>query len=282
MRKITPILLFIFQFDVAWTQSDTLIENKVYHLNRKIEIPITLGLFAANYYGFQYIKNKPHLNTDQIATLNKNDVWKFDKSAVEQSYSPKTHQNAKKASDWGMNISIFLPALLYLDKNIQKEGFNILLLYLETQGINTSLYTYAGAMFTSRKRPFVYYPEESLDRKLGIGTQDSFFSGHTSSTATASFFMAKVYIDYHPEIKGKKWLLYIAALIPPAFVGYFRYKSLMHFPSDIYIGIAAGAATGILVPHFHKVKLGKNQNITIHPYTGRIMGLSVNFKFNND
>ena len=281
MKKIILFLLIIVQFKLILAQIDTLIENKVYQLNRKVEIPITFALASANYYGFQYIKHKPHLTTGEIALLNTENIWTFDRIAVEQNYSSTTHSNAKSASDWGMNISIFLPAILYLDKNIRKDVFNILLLYVETQGINTSLYTYGGAMFTSRKRPFVYYPNETLERKLGIGTQDSFFSGHTSSSATASFFMAKIYIDYHPEIEGKKWLLYAASLIPPAFVGYYRYKSLMHFPSDIYIGIAAGAASGILIPHLHKLKLNKKQNFSILPITGSITGLSVKYKFIN-
>jgi len=277
MKEIIAILFIIFQFVTVWTQNDTLIKNSVYHLNRKIEIPITLGLFVANQYAFHIIDNKTRLDSNHIASLDKKNIWTFDRHAVEQNYSVNYHKDAKKISDLAMNISIFLPALLYFNKNIRKDGFNILLLYLETQGINTILYT-SGVIPTNRIRPYLYYPDESMARKLGPGTQDSFFSGHTSSSATASFFMAKVYIDYHPEIKRKKWLLYTAALIPPAFVGYYRYKALMHFPTDIFMGIVTGAATGILIPHFHKIKLGKKQNITIHPFTGSITGLSAKLK----
>jgi len=54
---------------------------------------------------------------------------------------------------------------------------------------------------------------------MKTGTTDSFFSGHTSTTA---------------------------ALIPPAFVGYHRYRGLKHFPTDIAFGTTIGAAVGIL------------------------------------
>ncbi|MFC1760229.1 phosphatase PAP2 family protein, partial [Candidatus Neomarinimicrobiota bacterium] len=137
----------------------------------------------------------------------------------------------------------------------------------------------AGVTFIDRIRPFVYYPEVSLNSKIeGAGTQNSFFSGHTSAAATASFFMAKVYIDYHPEMKRKKWLLYAGAIIPPASVGYYRYKALRHFPSDIIVGIIAGAAAGILVPELHKVKIGKKKNMSISPFIHNSIGLSINIK----
>jgi membrane-associated phospholipid phosphatase len=64
----------------------------------------------------------------------------------------------------------------------------------------------------------------------------------------------KVYSDYHPEIGNNKYLLYGAALIPPLLVGYFRMKALMHFPSDVMVGLGVGALCGILIPEFHRLK----------------------------
>ena len=279
MRKIVTILFIFFQFENAWSQNDSLQMSEVYKMKYKIEIPVTLGLFAANYMGFDLIKNKTHLISDKIHSLDPKNIWSLDRPAVEQDYSFNSVENAVKASDLGMNISLFLPVFLYLDKNIRKDGLDILLLYLETQGINTALYTYAAALPTNRIRPFVYYPEVSLEKKLGHGTLDSFFSGHTSSTATASFFLAKVYNDYHPELKWKKWIVYSAALIPPTFVGYYRYKALMHFPTDILLGITVGIASGIFIPNLHKLKFGKKQNLSIIPLTGNVFGFSAKLKF---
>jgi len=96
--------------------------------------------------------------------------------------------------------------------------------------------------------------------------------------AGASFFMAKVYSDYHPELGTKKWILYGAALLPPTIVGYYRYKGLMHFPTDILLGTAIGATVGILVPHLHKVAR-KNKDLSIIPFTGGYFGIAVSLKF---
>ena len=251
--------------------------EKVYHLNYKVDIPVTAGLIAANYYGFVVMRRKPNLNADKINSLNKNDIWAFDRRALEQSYSYSSREKYLTVSDWGMNISIFMPVFLALDKKIRKDWYNIILLYVETQFTGSNMYAYGGPMITERIRPFVYYSEIPLEDKLGNGTTDSFFSGHTTWTATASFFMAKVISDYHPELGAKKWLLYAAAMIPPTFVGYHRFRGLKHFPTDIAIGTIVGATVGVLVPHFHKIT--NKKNISLIPYTGEYSGLAFKMKF---
>lgn len=251
--------------------------KKVYSLNYKFEIPLTVGLYAINYYGFGRLKQKPTLDSLQIISLDKNDIWAFDRRAVFQCSSQRLQ--AQKISNWGMNISIFMPVLLFLDAEIRQSWFDIALLYLETQSVNSNLFTWAGPMFTTRKRPFVYYDDVPFDEKSGTGTTDSFFSGHSSWAAGASFFMAKVYSDYHPELGAKKWLLFAAALIPPAFVGYYRYRGLKHFPTDIMFGTAVGAAVGILNPYLHKIKKKNKNTISIAPYSGEYSGLTFRLTF---
>jgi membrane-associated phospholipid phosphatase len=278
MRKIVFIFVIVCQFEFVSSQNNSNSINSVYKLNHKIEIPATLGIFATNAVGLYVLNDKTPLSPSQVLSLDKKNIWFFDRNAVEQKYDETYHKNTRTISDWLRNISVFLPAILSLDKNIRKDIYNIMFLYLETQAISSSLFTYAGVTFIDRIRPFVYYDEVPQDSKTKsrVGVQNSFFSGHTSAAATASFFLVKVYIDYHPEIKRKKWLLYAGALIPPASVGYYRYKALRHFPSDILVGIIAGAAAGILVPELHKVKLGKKKNLSVLPFAGQSIGLSVN------
>lgn len=278
MKKGILYLIAFLILVSTYGQNNQSEHKKVYHLNYKIDIPISVGLIAANYYGFGVIRRKLNLDANQINSLNKNDVWAFDRRALEQNYSYSSREKALAASDWGMNISIFLPSLLFLDKKIRKDWYDIILLYVETQFTGSNIYAYTGPMITERIRPFVYYPEIPLEDKLGNGTTDSFFSGHTTWTATASFFMAKVISDYHPELGAKKWLLYAAAMIPPTFVGYHRYRGLKHFPTDIAVGTIVGAAVGILIPHFHKINK-KNNNISLVPYTGEYSGLAFRMKF---
>lgn len=278
MKKIFLYFISCFILINIYGQDSISEHEKVYHLNYKVDIPVTVGLIAANYYGFGVLGRKPNLNAYQINSLNKNDVWAFDRRALEQDYSFSSREKALTASDWGMNITIFMPVLLFLDKKIRKDWNDIILLYVETLFIGSNMYVYTGPMITERIRPFVYYSEIPEEEKLENGATDSFFSGHTTLTATASFFLAKVITDYHPELGAKKWLLYAAALIPPTFVGYQRYKGLKHFPTDIVVGTVVGAAVGILIPHLHKINK-KNKNISLVPYAGEYSGLAFKMKF---
>lgn len=277
LKSVVILLLTLLVSSASFAQKSKPAHKKIYKVNYKSEIPITIGLFALNYYGFQVLERKATLDSLQIVSLDKNDVWAFDRNALTQRTSQRF--DAEKISDVGMNLSLLLPALLALDSEIRQDWLDLLVLYLETQAINTTVYAYGGPMLTNRIRPFVYYDEIPLEDKTGSGTTDSFFSGHTSTTAAASFFAAKVYSDYHPELGNKKYFIFAAALIPPAIVGYNRYRALKHFPTDVMTGTVIGAATGILVPHLHKIVKRKHENLSVMPYTGKYSGIAVSLKF---
>lgn len=267
------ICLFVIETNAQVGETDS---GKVYQLNYKVEIPVTVGMFAMNFLGFSQLGKKPTLDSLYILTLDQEDVWAFDRCIFRQS-SPAP-SSIYTISDIGLWTSYALPFLLFFDDEIRKNWLDITLLYFETQAINLNLYVWGGPVFTERIRPIIYN-EGSWDYKLEKGTTDSFFSGHVSMTAGASFFMAKVYSDYHPELGSKKWWLYAAALVPPAIVGYCRYRGFMHFPTDILLGAAVGATVGILGPHFHKLTRKSNKDMAIVPFTGRYSGLAFSMEF---
>ena len=85
------------------------------------------------------------------------------------------------------------------------------------------------------------------------GNLNSFFSGHVSTTATGTYFFAKVLSDYNPQWTGKqRALLFGAATLPPLYVGVQRIRGLRHFPTDVAVGFGFGALIGILTPQIHK------------------------------
>ena len=43
-----------------------------------------------------------------------------------------------------------------------------------------------------------------MEQRTGINTSNSFFSGHTSTTAVSCFFFAKIYSDHHNLKNGKR------------------------------------------------------------------------------
>jgi len=250
-------------------------KGSVYKVNKTIEIPLTLALFASNYGGFKFLDRKQGLAQDEIMGLDPSDIWWFDRIATQQD-ADERFRNAD-ISDYIMNATLVIPCFLAFDKKIRKDWLDLLVLYGETHALNSSLYI-TSATFIDRTRPFLYNPDVPYGYKDETGTTVSFFSGHTATTAAASFFMAKVYSDYHPELEIKKYWLYAAAIIPPALVGFYRYKAMKHFPTDVYTGLVVGSLSGILIPHFHKRK-NKMKGFSIMASSGEVTGCKIGYRF---
>jgi membrane-associated phospholipid phosphatase len=169
-----------------------------------------------------------------------------------------------------------------LDKKIKKEWFDILLMYVEGHVITFTFYNYSwlGPTFQSQYRPITYYTNFPMDDRTTGNNRNSFYSGHDASVTYATFFAAKVYCDYHPNMAGTtKFLFYAAATVPSIIEGYFRVKSLAHFPSDVMVGYTLGAAIGIILPELHKIK-NKNVSMSLFSSNGAT-GLGLLYKIPN-
>ena len=250
-------------------------EESVYRVNYKIDLPVTLGLFGTAAYGYSYLADKEGVSYQKAISLAPEDVWWFDRPATKQDAA--TRYDAHKTSDILLNSTVALPVLLGLDKDIRKDWLDVLILYGQSHAVNSNFYALNAAV-VSRPRPYNYNADVPIEEKMANESRNSWFSGHVSSTATASFFMAKVYSDYHPGLGNKKLWLFTAALIPPSLVGLYRYKAMKHFPTDIIAGTVAGAATGILIPHIHKNKK-EDSSWAFVPFAGKINGLQISYTF---
>ena len=260
------------------------VKIKVYKVNYYVEGAIIAVGMAGDIIAIPRLKHKASLDSTEVAFANKdqqkNLINSVDKWALKQSTKDRTLW--KKISDDG-EIGIFLlPSLLMIDKNIRKDWLHILFMYVEGHTITFTFYNYSplGPYFINRYRPAVYYPELSLDDRKNSNNRNSFYSGHTASCAYSTFFMVKVYCDYHPNIGAVKYLLYLAASVPPLFMGYARIRSLDHFPSDVAIGFGLGAVLGIVVPALHKLPCSKYLSLGLSTSPDEV-GVSIRWNLSN-
>jgi membrane-associated phospholipid phosphatase len=164
-----------------------------------------------------------------------------------------------------------LPLLLAFDKGIRSDWVDVGLLYLETHSVALFVYnlSFMGPLFQNKYRPLAYYDELPVSQRSAGDNRNSMYSGHTASATVAAFFMVKIYVDYHPETGWLQYPLYCAASVPPLIVGYWRVKSLDHFPSDVGVGFMVGALCGVLVPEIHR---NKNKNVSVGAYSTSLGG----------
>lgn len=272
LKKIVfSILLFSLASNLYAEKRDS-VKHKVYKVDYHIDIPVIVVATATGILGLNIVSGKPPLDSLTIMGLDANNINRFDRSATMKNadFAP----TARTISNFGMYGSYALPLLLLADKKIRQDWGDLLLLFLETQAMVGNLYSWGSAVYIDRIRPMAYYPDVPLDQKTDYRNRNSFYSGHTSSSASSSFFVAKVYCDYHPELGNKKYLFYSLALIPPVFTGFFRYQGLKHYPTDTIVGLIVGSSAGILIPHLHKIT---KSTLTIVPFGGQMNGLALSF-----
>jgi membrane-associated phospholipid phosphatase len=250
-----------------------------YHVNYWVTGGILVVGIATTNIGLPWIANKSDVTPAELLALNRNDINPIDRWALEQ--DPSNRSYYENLSNNVTGGAIVFPILTMLDHNIRQDWLDVALMYAETQIIVNNIYIYSplGPAFQNRFRPVVYYDALGNNHVRTEGsTRNSFYSGHTASAASATFFAAKVFCDYHPELGWKKYLFYGAAAIPPLIVGYLRMKALTHFPSDILVGFGVGALCGILIPEIHRIKI---ENISLGLYSS-YEGTGISLKWQPD
>ena len=233
-----------------------------YHINYWVTGGIILGGLALEKIGVAWISDKSPISFGELQNLNRHDITPIDSWAL--NFAPSNKDYYDKLSTRLASICPFLPLLTLLDHKIREDWLDMLMMYLQTQAIVNNFYLYSpfGATFQNRMRPIVYYQEMSIEDRSSSNNRNSLYSGHVATAAAASFFTAKVYCDYHPELGWKKYLIYGAATIPPLLMGYFR--------------LGVGALCGILVPQFHRTQ---DKNIELGLFTNyQATGISIIWK----
>lgn len=189
------------------------------------------------------VLNNDKLTEDGFNSFKPEDVNKFDRIAI----GPYQDDVLGDALLYG---SYLLP-LTFLTYDETREDFGTLaLMYGEVFFLNKGINALVKGL-TTRNRPFVYDAGSPIEEKYKVNARHSFYSGHTSVTASNSFFTAKVFSEYLTDNTAKT-LIWTAAAIIPAVTGFSRINTHNHFPTDVIVGYIVGAVIGYLIPELHK------------------------------
>jgi hypothetical protein len=217
-------------------------------------VMLSLLLFIADLYAIPAVlRGKPEIGTAELLALHPAQIRLPDRIALE--LDPEDRNRIRRCSDKVLMGIIVLPLILLTNRRIRGNAANVGILYVWLHAVTYTLYSYSplGPAFIDKYRPVVYYPSvPGEDRKRG-NNRNACYSGHTGNATCASFFMAKVFHDYHPGLsRSAGYGLYLLACIPPLLLGCLRIRALKHFPSDVLLAIFVGGSCGVIVPQTNK------------------------------
>lgn len=217
----------------------------MYGLNWETELTLAAVGTGANAAGLAIGRRLPKLTIADLALQKREHIFFLDRPTTNWQSG-----NADRASTYLSKGATVAPLILLLDKKVRCEALSISLMYFETFALNNGL-TQLTKNIVKRSRPYTYNPAVPLQQKQERDARRSFFSGHTSVTASSCFFAARVWADYHPDSRWKPLVWTVAATVP-AITGFLRMQAGRHFLTDVAAGYAVGAAIGCWVPKLHK------------------------------
>lgn len=219
-----------------------------YQFNTNKETVILIPGIGLNTLGFIRSASTKPLSLAQLNALNPADIrLGIDRRAVNRWSTGSAH-----FSDALLYSALAVPATLALSSRCRelRQGGGVALMGIEALMLSTGL-TNTIKNTVRRPRPYAYNTNVPIEIRMRSDARRSFFSGHTSTSAAATFFTAQVFSDLYPDSKWR-YALWSGAAVLPLAVGIQRYRAGKHFPTDIAVGYLVGAVSGILVPRLHK------------------------------
>lgn len=208
------------------------------------------------------------LSRTELAGLSPDDVNAFDRVAA-RSWS----EAWGTASDRSRDALVVAAVLTSFPTQVRDERWrNVVTLgvmFIEA-GLLVEGATYLAKDLTGRRRPWTHNASLPVDERLALAAADpldarrSFFSGHASSAFALATLLATVYTDVHGRSRASD-ALWAASLSAAALTGVARVKSGMHYPSDVLVGAAVGAAIGRMVPALHRVDRASPVHVSAGP-----------------
>jgi membrane-associated phospholipid phosphatase len=254
------------QTNLSFGDTDSINFESPYDVELKREIILLGSGVLLNITGLLVTNNISPLTEQEIYELDVNDINSFDRNAI------KPHRESLNG-DLLLYGSFLLPLTFLANDNTRHDWQMLGVMWLEVMAIQSGINLITKGL-AKRTRPYVYDPNTPLEDKQTVNARLSFYSGHTSTTAATTFYVAKVFSDYLSN-NTVKTLIWIGAAIYPALTGYLRRDTGNHFRTDVITGYVIGAAIGYFIPEIHL----RNEDLDVSIYRN-FYNDSVNLRLN--
>ena len=255
----------IIQTNTSSEGIDSINTVSPYDLESKRELILLGSGVLLNITGAIIVNDISPLTLNEINELDINDINSFDRNAI------KPYRESVNG-DYLLYASFLLPLTFLADENTRRDWQMLGVMWLEVLAIQSGINVLTKGL-AKRTRPYVYDPNTPLEKKQTVGARLSFYSGHTSTTAATTFYIARVFSDYLSN-EAVKILIWTGAALYPAITGFLRKDTANHFRTDVITGYLMGAAIGYFIPDIHL----RNETLNVSFYRN-FYNDSVNLSF---
>lgn len=282
MKKDLMILIILFTCTLSYGQlhlidngqtypsfkySDSINVESPYNLELNRELFLLGSGVLLDITGLIISSNISPLTPQEINELDLNDINNFDKNAIKP-YSGSLN------GDYFLYGSFLLPLTFLANDNTRRDWQMLGVMWLEVLAIQSGVNLIVKGL-TKRTRPYMYDPNTPLEKRQSVDARFSFYSGHTSTTAATTFYIARVFSDYLSN-ELVKTIIWTGAVIYPALTGYLRMNTGNHFRTDVITGYLIGAAIGYFIPEMHL----RNESLNVSFYKNFFnKGVSINLTY---
>lgn len=233
----------------------SLLPVRAQYRQQKVQWKKDLGLLAlggaGTLSGYLLQRQIDPLTVPQLNTLSQTDLSTL--NFLDRNLQIQWRPPVARASDVLLIGTALMPFAVAMSQGWEDQSLNLSLLSMQTLTYTVGLTNWTKYL-TQRARPFTYLSAGNdlalLEKQMEYDARTSFFSGHTSITATGSFLSAQIFSYYHPDSPYRP-LVWGGAVLLPALVGYLRVRSGKHFPSDVMAGYLVGASVALINFRFH-------------------------------
>lgn len=263
LSRFNIILFILFIQSPVFSQSP-------YSLDTGREIVIFSGGLVLGIVDSKLIDNKKPISYEELHNLSKENLNAFDRGAT-YNWSPASAE----LSNVLLITAIASPLLLFTSSAVRNDVGTFSTMYLQNI-LTTYSVTHLSKGLITRYRPYTYNEDVPDEIRQNVDATHSFFSAHTSVSFASAVFLSIIFSKYFPDSDFKPYVWSSSLLLATA-VGYLRYASGTHYPSDIITGAVIGSIIGFLIPLIHESDEKKIQNIPITKSNNNIISFSFNF-----
>jgi len=242
--------LYILLFFV-FVQTNILSQSP-YSLETGREIAIFGGGLILSAIDLKIIDNTEPIPIEELRTLSRKNVNSFDRGAT-YNWSP----GAEDWSDVLLAASVASPLLSLTSTTVQNDAGTYITMFLQNL-LTTYSVSHLPKALIRRYRPYSYNEELTDEIRSTPAATLSFFSAHTSVSFASAIFLSTTFNKYNPDSNLTPYIWGTSLLLSSA-VGYLRYASGNHFPTDIIAGAIIGSIVGYLIPLIHESEKGNKE-----------------------